>query len=65
MAMVVMAIIIILNIVLLMVVMRVGTQGDHHDKIAAEQSGAVRAWRARLGMSESNDAKGSAAADQA
>lgn len=64
MAMVVMAIIIILNIALLLVVMRVGTQGEHQDEVSPEQSGAVRAWRARLGMSDSSDARGSAAADQ-
>jgi len=63
MAMVVMAIIIILNIVLLLAVMRVGTQGEHHGEVSPEQSGAVRAWRARLGMSGSSDAQGSAAAD--
>lgn len=62
MAMVVMAIIIILNIVLLLAVMRVGTQGEHHDEVSPEQSGAVRALRARLGQ---DDAQGSAAADQA
>ena len=60
MAMVVMAIIIILNIVLLLVVMRVGTMGEHHAEVAPEQSDAVRAWRARLGASESD-----AAADRA
>lgn len=65
MAMVVMAIIIILNIVLLLAVMRVGTQGEHHHEVSPEQSGAVRAWRARLGISDSDDAQGSAAADQA
>lgn len=48
MAMVVMAVIIILNIVLLLAVMRIGTQGHLQDEVAAEQSGAVRAWRARL-----------------
>lgn len=65
MAMVVMAIIIILNIVLLLAVMRVGTMGEHHHEVAPEQSGAVRAWRARLGMSDSDDPQGAAAADQA
>lgn len=65
MAMVVMAIIIILNIVLLLAVMRVGTQGEHHDEVSPEQSGAVRAWRARLGLGDRDDAQGSAAADQA
>lgn len=48
MAMVVMAIIIILNIVLLLAVMRVGTLGEHHGEVAPEQSAAVRAWRTRL-----------------
>ncbi len=67
MAMVVMAIIIILNIVLLLAVIRIGTQGEHHSRIAPEQSGAVRAWRERLGISavdRSADAS-EAAADQA
>ena len=60
MAMVVMAIIIILNIALLLAVMRVGTMGEHHDEIAPQQSAAVRAWRARLAAAESD-----AAADRA
>lgn len=65
MAMVVLAIIIILNIVLLLAVMRVGTMGEHHTEVAPEQSGAVRAWRARLGMSESAEANEAVPADQA
>ena len=48
MAMVVMAVIIILNIVLLLAVMRIGTMDDHKNPASAEQSGAVRAMRARL-----------------
>lgn len=60
MAMVVMAIIIILNIALLLAVMRFGTLGEHRAEVAPEQSNAVRAWRARLGASE-----GDATAEQA
>ena len=56
MAIVVMAIIIILNIVLLLAVMRFGTKEDHHDQVAAEQSQAVLAWRARLGMASKDSA---------
>ena len=55
MAMVVMAIIIILNIVLLLAVMRIGTRDDHRGAISPEQSGAVRAWRARLAQLETDD----------
>lgn len=59
MAMVVMAIIIILNIVLLLAVMRIGTQGHLEDEVSAEQSGAVKAWRARLAAAASADASDS------
>jgi len=48
MAMAVMVVIIGLNIILLLAVMRIGTREDFHDQFAAEQSGAVLAWRARL-----------------
>ena len=48
MAIAVMLIIIILNILLLLAVMRVGTREDFHDQFAAEQSVAVAAWRTRL-----------------
>ena len=63
MAMVVMAVIIILNIVLLLAVMRIGTQGHLEDEVAAEQSGAVRAWRARLAAAA--DAAEASASDEA
>ena len=63
MAMVVMAVIIILNIVLLLAVMRIGTQGHLEDEVAAEQSGAVRAWRARLAAA--TDAAEANASDEA
>jgi uncharacterized membrane protein len=63
MAMVVMAVIIILNIVLLLVVMRIGTQGHLEDEVAAEQSGAVMAWRARLAAAANGDASQAAEAD--
>ena len=61
MAMVVMAVIIILNIVLLLLVMRIGTQGHLEDEVAAEQSGAVMAWRARLAAAANGDAEANAA----
>lgn len=48
MAMAVMLVIILLNIALLLAVMRLGTQEEFHDEIAAEDSAAVLAWRARL-----------------
>lgn len=63
MAMVVMAVIIILNIVLLLAVMRIGTQGHLEDEVAAEQSGAVRAWRARLAAAANGDAPEAAGAN--
>jgi len=53
MALFVMAIIIILNIVLLLAVMRLGTQGEHHSEFAADQSAAVMALHNRLGISAS------------
>ncbi len=66
MAMVVMAIIIILNIVLLLAVMRIGTQGHLEDEVAAEQSGAVMAWRARLAAAaDASDAAQANASDEA
>ena len=55
MAMLVMAIIILLNIVLLLAVMRIGTREEHSGAVSADQSGAVRAWRARLAQSEADD----------
>jgi len=48
MAIAVMAVITILNIVLLLVVLRLGTQEDSHSQLAAEDSAAVLAWRARV-----------------
>ncbi len=55
MAIAVMAVIIILNVVLLLAVMRIGTMEDAHDHVAAEQSGAVMAWRARLASAAGGD----------
>jgi uncharacterized membrane protein YdfJ with MMPL/SSD domain len=52
MAIAVMLVIIILNIALLIAVMRVGTQGDHHSELSAEQSSAVLALRDRLGIKQ-------------
>ena len=48
MAMAVMIVIILINFALLLAVMRIGTMEDFHDEIAAEDSAAVLAWRARL-----------------
>ena len=48
MAIAVMVVVILLNFALLLAVMRVGTMEEHHDEIAAEDSAAVLAWRARL-----------------
>ena len=48
MAIAVMAVIILLNIALLLAVMRIGTMEDFHSEVAAEDSAAVLAWRARL-----------------
>ena len=48
MAIAVMAVIIILNFALMLAVMRIGTQEEFHSEIAAEDSEAVLAWRARL-----------------
>ena len=48
MAIAVMIVIILLNITLLLAVMRIGTNEDFHDEVAAEDSAAVLAWRARL-----------------
>ncbi|MCY4060871.1 MAG: hypothetical protein OXG53_00735 [Chloroflexi bacterium] len=65
MAIAVMIVIILLNFALLLAVMRVGTKEEHHSEIAAEDSAAVLAWRARLaaragesdaGAAEANDA---------
>ncbi len=48
MAVAVMVVIILLNFALLLAVMRVGTMEEHHSEVAAEDSAAVLAWRARL-----------------
>lgn len=48
MAIAVMVVIILLNFALLLAVMRVGTMEEHHSEVAAEDSAAVLAWRARL-----------------
>ena len=48
MAIAVMAVIILLNIALLLAVMRIGTMEDFHSEVAADDSSAVLAWRARL-----------------
>ncbi len=52
MAIVVMAVIILINIALLLAVMRIGTMEDFHSEVAAEDSSAVLAWRARLAARE-------------
>lgn len=48
----VMLIIIVLNIFLLIAVMRLGTQGEHHSELSADQSSAVVALRSRLGQAQ-------------
>lgn len=48
MAIAVMVVIILLNFALLLAVMRIGTMEEHHSEVAADDSGAVLAWRARL-----------------
>lgn len=50
MAILVMLIIIVLNIGLLVLVMRVGTQGEHHSEFTADQSAAVIALHDKLGL---------------
>lgn len=59
MAIAVMIVIILLNFALLLAVMRVGTMEEHHDEVAAEDSAAVLAWRARL-ASRSHETEASA-----
>lgn len=51
MAIAVMLVIILLNIVLLVIVMRLGTQGEHHSEFSAEQSTAVMTLQSRLSKS--------------
>ena len=48
MAIAVLVVIILLNFALLLAVMRIGTMEDFHEDVAAEDSAAVLAWRARL-----------------
>ena len=48
MAIAVMFVIILLNFALLLAVLRIGTKEEHHDEVAADDSAAVLAWRARL-----------------
>ncbi len=48
MAIAVLVVIILLNFALLLAVMRIGTMEDFHEEVAAEDSAAVLAWRARL-----------------
>lgn len=47
-AILVMLVIILLNVALLIAVMRIGTQGEHHSEFAADQSSAVAALRSRI-----------------
>lgn len=54
MAIAVMAVIIALNIFLLLAVMRIGTREEHAGEIAATDSAAVLAWRARSQSSQSS-----------
>ncbi len=51
MAIAVMLVIILLNIVLLVIVMRLGTQGEHHSEMSAEPSTAVMTLQSRLSKS--------------
>jgi hypothetical protein len=53
MAIAVMVVIILLNIALLVIVMRLGTQGEHHSEFTAEQSTAVMTLQNRLGIASS------------
>ncbi len=48
MAIAVMVVIILLNFALLLAVMRLGTMEEARSEIAADDSAAVLAWRARL-----------------
>ncbi len=54
MAIAVMAVIIALNILLLLVVMRIGTREEHASEVAPTDSAAVLAWRARAQSSHSS-----------
>ena len=53
MAIAVMVVIMALNILLLLAVMRIGTQEEHESEVAATDSPAVLAWRARAQSSRS------------
>lgn len=61
MAIFVMAVITVLNIVLLLLVLRFGTQGEHHSEFTAEQSTAVMTLHARLGISSAASSDDSSA----
>ncbi|MCY3778780.1 MAG: hypothetical protein OXG78_00600 [Chloroflexi bacterium] len=63
MAIAVMAVIILLNIALLLAVMRLGTMEDFHSEVAAEDSAAVLAWRARLAARAETDSSAADATD--
>jgi hypothetical protein len=63
MAIFVMAVITVLNIVLLLLVLRIGTQGEHHSEFTAEQSTAVMTLRAKLGISSSASSDDSSAGE--
>jgi len=65
MAIAVMVVIILLNFALLLAVMRVGTKEEHHSEIAAEDSAAVLAWRARLAARTGGNDAGAAEANDA
>ncbi|GEM_PF-3474149 len=52
MAIAVMIIIILLNVGLLLVVMRIGTQGEHHSEFKPEQSTAVMTLQNRLNIAK-------------
>ena len=65
MAIAVMVVIILLNFALLLAVMRVGTMEDFHDEVAAEDSAAVLAWRARLAARAESDAAQAADSSEA
>lgn len=65
MAIAVMVVIILLNFALLLAVMRVGTMEEHHSEVAAEDSAAVLAWRARLAAQASQTDAGAAETSEA
>lgn len=65
MAIAVMVVIILLNFALLLAVMRVGTMEEHHGEVAAEDSAAVLAWRARLAAHAGGSDAGASDASEA